>query len=90
MFSPFLNGNEMFWGIECQQAVFVAETEKIRNFAGALTWFIQDHLQHLKKQNHGTYVPYEARATEPRHLVLWQEWIVGVNDMGANWHTILV
>ena len=33
----FFNGSEMFPGIECQQAVVVAGTEKIRNFAWALT-----------------------------------------------------
>ena len=55
-------------GIECQQAVVVAGTERIRNFAGALTWFTQEHLQHLKN-----------RTTEPiypQHLVLFhQVWI---------------
>ena len=55
MFSFFLNGTEMFPGIECQQAVVVAGTEKIKSFAGALTWFMQEHLQHKKK-------------TEPRNL----------------------
>ena len=29
MFSFFLNGTDMFLGIECQQAVFVAKTEKL-------------------------------------------------------------
>ena len=36
MVSFFLNGTEMFQGIECQQAV-VTGTERIRNFAVALT-----------------------------------------------------
>ena len=46
----------MFQGFEFQQAVVVAGTEKIRNFAGALA-FMQEYLQHFKKQNHGTYLP---------------------------------
>ena len=37
MFSLFLNGTEMFQGVECQQCVAAAGTEKIRIFAGALT-----------------------------------------------------
>ena len=48
--SFFLNDTEMIPGIECQQAAVVAGTEKIKNFAGTLTLFVQEHLQHLKKE----------------------------------------
>ena len=61
MFSFFLNGTEMFTGIECQQVV-VAETEKIWNFDGALTCFMQEHLQHLKNRT--------MEPIYPRYLVL--------------------
>ena len=38
MFSIFLNSTKIFPGIECEQAVVVVVgTEKITNFAGALT-----------------------------------------------------
>ena len=47
----------MFQGIECQQAVDVSGTGKIRNFAGTLTRFMQEQLQDLKKQNHRAYLP---------------------------------
>ena len=70
MFLLFLNCTEMFPGMECQQAVAVAGTEKIRNFAN---WFMQKHLATatFKKQNDGTYPPTHLVLLDATWTIKW-------------------